>query len=55
MSKEMDIRSINEHIQQESELVDRILKEMDRVIVGQRITCQLFENFSGAKCCANHR
>ena len=32
----MDIHAINEQVQQESLLVDRIFQEMDRVIVGQR-------------------
>ena len=32
----LDIQAINERVQQESVLVDRILQEMDRVIVGQR-------------------
>ena len=36
MSKNIDIHAINERVQQESQLVDRILREMDRVIVGQR-------------------
>ena len=36
MSKNIDIHAVNERIQQESQLVDRILREMDRVIVGQR-------------------
>ena len=32
----LDIQAINERVQQESALVDRILQEMDRVVVGQR-------------------
>lgn len=32
----LDIQAINERVQQESVLVDRILQEMDRVVVGQR-------------------
>ena len=32
----MDIHAINERVQQESLLVDRIFQEMDQVIVGQR-------------------
>ena len=36
MHKTLDIHAINEQVQQESLLVDRILQEMDRVIVGQR-------------------
>jgi len=36
MSENMDIHAINEQVQQESLLVDRIFQEMDRVIVGQR-------------------
>ena len=36
MDKNLDIHAINEQVQQESLLIDRILQEMDRVIVGQR-------------------
>ena len=36
MSKNIDIHAINERVQQESLLVDRIFQEMDQVIVGQR-------------------
>jgi len=36
MQKSVDIHAISERVQQESLLVDRILQEMDRVIVGQR-------------------
>ena len=32
----LDIQAINERVQQESVLVDRILQQMDRVVVGQR-------------------
>ena len=31
-----DIHAITEKVRQESALVDRILQEMDRVVVGQR-------------------
>ena len=36
MSQSVDIQSISERVQEESRLIDRILVEMDRVIVGQR-------------------
>ena len=36
MQKNVDIHAISERVQQESLLIDRLLQEMDRVIVGQR-------------------
>jgi len=36
MQKSVDINAISERVQQESLLIDRILREMDQVIVGQR-------------------
>ena len=36
MAESLDIQAINERVQGESVLVDRIFQEMDRVIIGQR-------------------
>ena len=36
MSRAVDIQAISERVQEESRLIDRILLEMDRVVVGQR-------------------